>query len=152
MIADAIGLRRPLYEHVPFGYIRPMDNEFCFDRRIIGNLGLNIFDYLTNKEVVQLLTLPNHERTSVHNRNNWIYDLNEHPIEPPSPPETPPIYEYLDDPIPVDESDPETPPNYYNIDEPELPSYAENLTKILTRLDGFHTDITNVKDEIKSML
>ncbi|XP_050909286.1 uncharacterized protein LOC127123069 [Lathyrus oleraceus] len=79
------------------------------------------------------------------------YLLNEHLIDPPSPPETPPIYEYLDDPIPVDESDPETPPKYYNIDEPELPSYAENLAIILTRLDGFHTDITNVKEEIKSM-
>jgi hypothetical protein len=83
MIADAIGLRRPLYEHTPFGHIRPMDIEFCFDRRIIGNLGPDTFDYLINNEVVQLFTLPNHERTSVHNRNNWLYDLDEHHIAPP---------------------------------------------------------------------
>ncbi|XP_050915053.1 uncharacterized protein LOC127130009 [Lathyrus oleraceus] len=76
---------------------------------------------------------------------------NEHHIAPPSPPETPPIYEYLDDPISVDESDPETPLNYYNLDEPETPSYAENLTIILTRLDGFRTNIINVKYELKSM-
>ncbi|XP_050895565.1 uncharacterized protein LOC127102204 [Lathyrus oleraceus] len=79
------------------------------------------------------------------------YLLNEHPIDPPSPPETPPIYEYLNDPIHVDESDPETPPNYYNIDEPELLSYVDNLAMLLTRLDDFHVDITTVKEEIKIM-
>jgi hypothetical protein len=112
-----------------------MDIEFFFDHRIIGNLGPDTFDYLINNEVVRLFTLPNHERTSVHNRNNWLYDLDEHPIDPHSPPETPPIYEYLDDHISIDEYDPEIPPNYYNLDEPELPSYIENLTIILPSVE-----------------
>ena len=126
-----------------------MDIEFCFNRRIIGNIGTDTFDYLISNEVVRLFTLPNHERTSVHNRNNWLYDLDEHPIDPPSPPETPPKYEYINNPIHMEESDPETPPNYYNIDEPVPPSYADNLAMLLTRLNDFQADITTVKDEIK---
>ena len=149
MIADAIGPLRPLYELVPFGNIRPMDIEFCFNRIIIGNIGTDTFDYLISNEVVRLFTLPNHEKMSVHNRNNWLYDLDEHPIDPPSPPATPPKYECVNDPILKDEFDPETPPNYYNIAEPVPPSCADNHAMLIIRLNTFQADITIVKEEIK---
>lgn len=55
---------------------------------------------MINNEVVRLFTLSKHEKTSVHNRDNWIYDL-ECKDESPSPPSTPQIYEihptYLSD-------------------------------------------------------
>jgi hypothetical protein len=126
-----------------------MDIEFCFNRRIIGNIGTDNFDYLISNEVVRLFTLPNHEKTSVHNRDNWIYDLEEHPIDPPSPPATAPKYECINDPIHKEESGPETPPNYYNIVEPVPPSCANNHAMLITRLNAFQADIAIVKEEIK---
>lgn len=126
-----------------------MDIDFCFNRRIIGNIGTDTFDYLISNEVVRLFTLPNHEKTSVHNRDNWLYDLKEHPIDPPSPPTTPPKYECVNDPIHKEESGPETPPNYYNIAELVPPSCVDNHVMLITRLNTFQDDITIVKEEIK---
>ena len=98
MIADAIGLRYPLARTNPLGGIRPMHIEFCFNRGFLRNLGPNEFELLINNEVVQLFTLPNHERTSVHNQDNWLYNL-QGQNEPPSPPETPQIYDNYDAPL-----------------------------------------------------
>ena len=90
-----IGLRYPLARINPLGGIRPMNLHFCFNRDIIRNLGPDEFEFLINNEVVQLFTLPNHERTSVHNQDNWLYNL-EGQNESPSPPGTPQIYDNFD--------------------------------------------------------
>ena len=69
MIANAIGLRQPLIRLTPLGGIRPMNIDFCFNTDIIRNLGQDVFEFLINREVVHLFTLPD-PRTSVHDRNN----------------------------------------------------------------------------------
>ena len=72
-----------------------MNIQFCFNTSIIRNLGPDVFEFLINCQVVHLFTLPDH-RTSVHDRNNWLYDLDGPPDAPPSPPETPQIYDHYD--------------------------------------------------------
>ncbi|KAI5408480.1 hypothetical protein KIW84_054357 [Lathyrus oleraceus] len=80
MIANAIGLKHPLIR-----LTRPMNIRFCFNIGIIRNLGSDVFEFLINRQVVHLFILPDH-RTSVHDRNNWLYDLDGPPDAPPSPP------------------------------------------------------------------
>lgn len=95
MIANAIGLRQPVIILNPLGGIRPMHIQFCFNTSIIRNLGPDEFEFLINNQVVHLFTLPNY-RTSIHDRNNWLFDLDGPQDAPPSPPETPQIYEHFD--------------------------------------------------------
>lgn len=75
MIVAALALRTALSRITPLGGIRPMDITFCFNRILIRNLGPREFQLLIIHEVVHQFTLPNIERTSVHDRNNWLYDL-----------------------------------------------------------------------------
>lgn len=70
-----------------------MDITFCFNRRLIRNLGPREFQLLISHEVVHQFTLSNIEQTSAHNRNNGIYDL-EGQGESSSPPRTPLVYEF----------------------------------------------------------
>src|ERR1043165_7961374 len=157
MIANALGLRYQLHNCAPYGSIRPMNIDFCFDLRIIGNLGPAPFKYLIRNEVVTLFTLPNHAKVSVHNRDNWLYELN--PPDHPSTLETPQSY-YVADNIMSEEKDPETPPGYHDFtnmaEAPEAPDitqgeYATHLNTILTTLDTYKTDIDEMKDELKNM-
>lgn len=67
MIVDVIGLRYPLNHLHAFGGIRPMHLNFCFNRGIISNLRPAEFELLIDHEVVRNFTLPNHEKTNVHN-------------------------------------------------------------------------------------
>lgn len=75
MIVDAIGLRYPLSRLHAFGGILPMHLHFCFNYGIIANLGPTEFELLIDNEVVRNFTLPNHEKTNIHNRANWFYNL-----------------------------------------------------------------------------
>lgn len=77
----------------PLGGIRPMNIVFYFNHRLIRNLGPNAYEFLIRNKVVHHFTLPNHERTNVHNRDNWIYDL-ECQSESPTLPETSLAYEH----------------------------------------------------------
>ena len=86
MIANAIGMRQPLLGLNPYGGIRPMNIRFCFNTHLIGNLGPLQFDLLINHNIVHQFVLPN-PITSVHNRDNWIFDLD--PPSAPTSPETP---------------------------------------------------------------
>lgn len=52
-----------------------MHLNFFFNRGIIANLGPTKFEQLIDNQVVHNFTLPNHEKTNVHNRNNWLYEL-----------------------------------------------------------------------------
>lgn len=80
MIANAIGLRRPLISLNPYGGIQPMNINFLFNSAFIANLGPHEFTLLINNQPVHLFTLPS-PMTSVHNRDNWFYNLD----GPPSP-------------------------------------------------------------------
>lgn len=122
MISNAIGLRQPVLGLNPYGGIRPMNTAFCFNTNLVGNLGPHEFELLINHEIVHQFVLP-HPITSLHNIDNWLFDLNLPPT-PPTPPETPQRYEILDEPIPDAEYDPETPPLYHHfpsLERPERP-------------------------------
>lgn len=92
MIVDALGLRYPLNRLYSFGGIRPMHLNFYFNRRIIANLGPLKFELLIDNEVVRNFTLSNHEKTNVHNRDDWFYNL-EGQDESLTPPDGPQDYE-----------------------------------------------------------
>lgn len=116
MIANAIGLHQPLLCLNPYGGIQPMNINFLFNSAFIANLGPHEFTLLINNQPVHLFTLPS-PMTSVHNRNNWFYNLD----GPPSPArtvETIQDYEIPDDPMPDAESDPETPTDYHVLPSP----------------------------------
>lgn len=158
MIAHALGPRYQLNNCAPFGSIRPMNIDFCFNNRIIGNLGPAPYDYLIRDEVVTLFTLPNHARISVHNRENWLYELN--PPDHPSTPETPQSYFVANNFMSENETDPETPPGYHdftNMAEAQAApdtnqgEYTTQLNTILTTLDAYKTDIDGIKNELKTM-
>lgn len=93
MIAAAIGIQTPLSHLTPLWGIRPMNIMFCFNRHFIRNKGPNDYELLINHEVGLHFTLPNHERTIVHNRDNWLYDL-EVNDESPTLHDTLSIHEY----------------------------------------------------------
>lgn len=95
-------------------------------------------------------------RASVHNQDNWIFDL-EGPPTPPTP-ETPQIYENLDGHISKAESDSETPPLYHHFPSPERPiasSASDALVKVgplpldhVTAIDNLHTEIVGLSGEL----
>jgi hypothetical protein len=80
LLARVIGLHTPL-EHL-VTYIAPlasgfcyMDIPFCFDRSLIGTLGPASFQLVINHAPVHDFTLPNSERTNIHDKKHWLYDL-----------------------------------------------------------------------------
>ena len=94
-----------------------MNIHSCFNRVKIGNLGSGNFELLINNQLIPLFTLPD-PRTSVHDRNNWLYDRTEPKIPPPTL-ETPQIYDHLDSFLSDEETDPETPPFYHHFLSPD---------------------------------
>ncbi|MCI14564.1 hypothetical protein A2U01_0035696, partial [Trifolium medium] len=94
LLARAIGLHTHPDKIIPlggpifrgFGF---MDLLFCAARSLISNLGSATLQLVINLAPVHEFTLPNPERTSVHDKKNWLYDLenqDEHDLE------TPPFY------------------------------------------------------------
>jgi hypothetical protein len=123
MIGNAIGLRQPMLDLSPFCGIATMSIPFLFNIMFIANLGPEEFELIINNQVLCLFTLPS-PRTSVHNRNNWLYNLNGIP-SPARSTESIQDYEICDDQIPYAESDPQTPSGYYDIDPPPQPVPTE---------------------------
>ncbi|WJX12927.1 DNA (cytosine-5)-methyltransferase [Trifolium repens] len=79
LLARAIGHHTHLDQCVSFGAplssrFRYMDIPFCFDRNLIANLGPATIQLLINHALVHDFTLPNPERTNIHDKNNWLYD------------------------------------------------------------------------------
>lgn len=75
-----------------------LDICHCLIRQLIRFRRPNEFHFLINNEVVHYFVLPNLERTSLHNHNNWIYQL-EGQGEKLIPPQTPPTPEYHHAPL-----------------------------------------------------
>jgi hypothetical protein len=94
LLARAIGLYTPLEQLVTFGAplasgFRYMDFPFCFDRSLIGTLGPANFQLVFHHAPVHDFTLPNPERTNIHDKKNLLYDLEN---EDETGPETPLFY------------------------------------------------------------
>lgn len=150
MIANALGLRQPLLSCHPYGGIRPMDLNFCFNKRLIGNHGPREFELLINNEVVNLFTLPS-PRTSVHDKGNWLYNLDGLP-SPARSTET--IQDYEIPEIYEIESDPETPPGYHDFPEqplspPVTPVIEENRQG--SEPMNQEETIKELKEEVKNL-
>lgn len=72
-----------------------MHIQFCFNTSIIRNMGQDEFEFLINNQVMHLFTLPNY-RTSIHDINNWLFNLDGPQDELPSPLKIPQIYDHFD--------------------------------------------------------
>ncbi|KAK2443542.1 hypothetical protein QL285_014632 [Trifolium repens] len=100
-LARAIDLHTPLSRIVLSGGIQPMDITFCFNNHLIGNLGPDQFQLLINFKSVHHFTMSNSDRTSVHDKQNCLYDFEGQ-----------------------DETDPEIPPSlYYYTPGPATPPF-----------------------------
>jgi hypothetical protein len=119
MIANAIGLRQPMLDSNPFCGIESMNIHFLFNTLFIRNLGPEEFELIINNQVVYLFTMPS-PMTSVHDRNNWLYNLDGIP-SPVRSVETIQDYEILGNQIPYAESDPQTPTGYHDAASPPHP-------------------------------
>lgn len=127
-----------------------MNLHFCFNRDIIRNLGPDEFEFLINNEVVQLFTLLNHERTSTHNQDNWLYDL-EGQNESPSPPGTPQNYDNFDalisDAASYTPTTHVTPPTDYTAEINALQTEVASLRGKFTTLHMHFHDFMDVANE-----
>ena len=98
MIAKALFSREPLSCLTPAGNYTPLDLTLCFNVGMIRCLEPNQFQLLIHHEPVYHFTLPDIARSSVHDRKNWIYDLEG----------------IAENDMEEEESDPLTPPHYYD--------------------------------------
>ncbi|CAJ2668201.1 unnamed protein product [Trifolium pratense] len=93
-LARAIGLDDSLGQLIPYGTplssgFRYLNINFCFNHDLIHNLGPTPYTLVINHKPIHHFTLPNHEKTSVYNKANWLYDLED---EDEHDPQTPPFY------------------------------------------------------------
>jgi hypothetical protein len=136
MIANAIGLRQPMLDLNPFCGIEPMNIPFLFNTMFIGNLGPGEFELFINNQAFYLFTMPS-PMTSVHNRNNWLYNL-DGILSPVRSVETIQDYEILDNQIPYAESDPQTPTGYHDASSPPhlIPSAESAIPDLRHHMPG----------------
>ncbi|CAJ2652679.1 unnamed protein product [Trifolium pratense] len=76
--ARALGLHAQLSCVTPSASIQPMDIIFCFNQHLIGYLGPVEYLLLINFESVHQFTLPNTEKTSVHNKQAFWWSSMHH--------------------------------------------------------------------------
>jgi hypothetical protein len=135
-LAKKIGLQTRLDQIVPFGTpyasgFRYMDVTFCFNHHLIGNLGPGPYQLLVNHTPVHDLTLPNPDRTNLHDKKNWLYDLEE---EDENDPETPPFYYTPGALSPIHPAESTTPP---------LVDHTNAIANLETKLETLREDFTN---------
>jgi hypothetical protein len=114
-----------------------MDIAFCFNHHMIGNLGPEEFHLLVHFVPIHHFTLSNSDRTSVHNRDNWLYDLEG---EDETDPETPPLYYYTPGPAPP------TPPAASTTAPPSQEDYGAAIASLRADLATLRSDFTSFKD------
>lgn len=100
---------------------------------------------MINNEVVHHFTLPNHERTSVHNRDNWLYGL-EGQSESPTPPKTHHAYEYH----PTHLSDAHSHASSARAIPPANHAIAVNTLR--TEVTAFRDDVTAIRKDFHSFM
>lgn len=74
-IAIALGLRNRVTHLEPFCGYNLINIEHCLNRGLVRQEGLDTYKILVLYELVHEFTIPNSERTNIHNRNNWWYLL-----------------------------------------------------------------------------
>ncbi|KAK2388545.1 hypothetical protein QL285_062221 [Trifolium repens] len=104
---------------------------------MIGNLGPEEFQLLVHFVPIHHFTLSNSDRTSVHNRDNWLYDLEG---EDETDPETPPLYYYTPGPAPP------TPPAASTTAPPSQEDYGAAIASLRADLATLRSDFTSFKD------
>lgn len=92
-IALAFGLYNQVAHLTPICRYNLLDLDHCLNRGLVIREGPNKFKILILSEFVHHFTIPNSERTSIHNSESWQYHL-ENQDESPSPPKTRPTPEY----------------------------------------------------------
>lgn len=97
-ITLALGLRNQVAHLTPMCRQNLLNIDQCLNRGLVRRNGPNEFKIVIISEDVHQFTLPNTEKTSVHNRENWCYLL-EDQNETPTPPETHPTPEYHPTPL-----------------------------------------------------
>ncbi|GAU41112.1 hypothetical protein TSUD_398080 [Trifolium subterraneum] len=95
LLAKAMGLHNRLNKLKPFRTAltsgpRYLDLTFCFNSSLIDNLGPPPYQLKIHYTPVPNFTLPNPEKTSVRDTNNWLYELEkqnegESPVQPVEP-------------------------------------------------------------------
>ncbi|PNX95489.1 hypothetical protein L195_g018682 [Trifolium pratense] len=136
-LARAIGLHTPLSQIVLSGGIQPKDITFCFNNHLIGNHGPNEFQLLINFEPVHQFTLPNSDRTSVHNKRNWLYDLEG---QDETDPDTPSLYHYTPGPASP------TPPATSTTIPPSQVDHGATIANLQAELVTLRTDFHSFMD------
>ncbi|KAK2402874.1 hypothetical protein QL285_052360 [Trifolium repens] len=104
---------------------------------MIGNLGPEEFQLLVHFVPIYHFTLPNSNRTSVHNQDNWLYDLEG---EDETDPETPSLYHYTPGPPPP------TPPAASTTAPPPQEDYGDAIASLPADLATLRSDLTGLKD------
>ncbi|KAI5440786.1 hypothetical protein KIW84_010311 [Lathyrus oleraceus] len=97
-IALDVGLQNQVAHLIPLWGNVMLDVDHCMNKQLIRFRLPNELHLLINNEVVHYFVLPNHERTSVHNHDNWLYQL-EGQEEAPTPPQTPLTHEFHPAPL-----------------------------------------------------
>jgi hypothetical protein len=119
-----------------------MDITLCFNNHLIGNLGPDTFPLLVNFNTVYQFTLPNSDRTNVHDKKNWLYELEG---QDETGPETPPLYYYTLGPAPS------TPPAVSTTIPPQV-DYGAAIASLKTELATLRTDFHNFLDLVIAQL
>jgi hypothetical protein len=86
--------------------------------------------------------LPNIDKTSVHNKQNWLYDLEG---QDETDPETAPLYHYTPGPPPpvLSAASSTDPPNQIN--------YGAAIAGVQDELAMLRTDVTSRRDEVTTL-
>jgi hypothetical protein len=142
-LGRALDPHTPLSRIVLSGGIQPMDITFCFNNHLIENLGTDQFQLLINFESVHHFTLPNSDRTSVHDKQNWLYDLEG---QDKTDQETPPLYYYTPGPAP-----PTPPPASRTVPPPQV-DHGAPIASLRTELATLRTYFHNFMDLVIAQL
>jgi hypothetical protein len=144
-LAKAIRLQTHLDNIVSYGApyasgFRYMDVTFCFYRHLIGNLRPAPYQLLVNHTPVHDPTLPNPDRTNLHDKKNWLYDLEK---QDENDPETPPFY-YTPGPLsPIHPAESTTSPPHHS---PPLVDHTTAIANLETKIETLRGDFNNFMD------
>ncbi|KAK2443544.1 hypothetical protein QL285_014633 [Trifolium repens] len=138
-LGRALDPHTPLSRIVLYGGIQPMDITFCFNNHLIGNLGPNQFQLLINFESVHHFTMPNNDRTSVHDKQNWLYDFEG---QDETDPKSPPLCYYI-----LGVAPPTFPADSTIVPPPQV-DHGAAIATLRTELATLRTDFHNFMDLI----
>ncbi|CAJ2667146.1 unnamed protein product [Trifolium pratense] len=149
IIARALDLYTPLSQITLSVGVELMGIQFCFNNHLIGNLGPDTFQLLVNLEPVHEFTLPYYDKTSVHDKKNWLYNLEG---QDETDPETPPYYHIINDPKPptplfIYSPAPPSPAQAAASTSVPPPDYGAAIADIQYELETLRADLATLKGD-----